>query len=115
MTEFGIPIKLISLVKFCTIGSRSRIKIDGILSECFEINTGLKQGDALSSLLFNIALEKVIRDTKARHQILTPRGTSLVIAYADDIDIIGHDYSSVEGIFKILEYKAKKASSGQRR
>ena len=32
----------------------------------------------------------------------------MVIAYADDIDIIGHDYSSVEDLFRILEYKGKK-------
>ena len=109
MTEFGIPIKLISLVKICTIGSRSRIKIDGTLSECFDINSSLKQGDALSPLLFNNALEKVIRDTKPRQQILSPRGTSLVIAYADDIDIHGNDYSNVGDLFTILESKTKKA------
>ena len=57
MTEFGIPIKLNSLIKICTIGSRNRIKIDGTLSECFDINSGLKQGDALSPLLFNRAGE----------------------------------------------------------
>ena len=33
----------------------------------------------------------------------------MVIAYVDDIDIFGHDYSSVEDLFRILEYKAKKA------
>ena len=37
----------------------------------------------------------------------------MVIAYADDIDIIGHDYSSVEDLFRILEYKAKKVNIAQ--
>lgn len=31
------------------------------LSETFKVMTGLKHGDALSPLLFNITLEKVVR------------------------------------------------------
>lgn len=52
MEEFGIPPKLIKLTKATqTDGRRS----DG------QIDTGERQGDRLSSLLFNLALEKVVR------------------------------------------------------
>lgn len=40
--------------------SKYQVRIDNILSKEFQVVTGLKQGDALSPLLFNIALEKVI-------------------------------------------------------
>ena len=43
MAECGIPKKLISLVKICLEGSKSRVKIDGTLSDCFEVRSGLKQ------------------------------------------------------------------------
>jgi len=37
------------------------VKFNGQLSNAFMINKGLKQGDALSPMLFNIALEEVVR------------------------------------------------------
>lgn len=37
-----------------------QVRVDNTLSEAFEVNTGLKQGDALSPMLFNLAFEKTI-------------------------------------------------------
>jgi hypothetical protein len=39
----------------------SRVRVGKDLSEMFPIRTGLKQGDALSPLLFNFALEYAIK------------------------------------------------------
>jgi hypothetical protein len=39
----------------------SRVQVDKNLSEKFPIRNGLKQGDALSPLLFNFALEYAIK------------------------------------------------------
>jgi len=38
------------------------VKFNGQLSKAFMINTGLKQGDVLSPMLFNIALEEGVRN-----------------------------------------------------
>lgn len=42
-------------------GVKYQLKVDGIDSEMFSVETGLQQGDAFSPLLFNIDLEKVVR------------------------------------------------------
>lgn len=61
MEEFGIPNKLISLTKMCMEGTKYQGRVDSILSDIFTVETSLKQGDALSPLLFNLALEKAVR------------------------------------------------------
>jgi len=53
--------KPISLINLCLNETCSRVRIGKHLSDMFPINNGLIQGDALSSLLFNIALEYAIR------------------------------------------------------
>jgi hypothetical protein len=57
LLEFGIPKKLVRLIKMCLIETYSKVCIGKLLSDKFPIQNGLKQGDALSSLLFNFALE----------------------------------------------------------
>jgi hypothetical protein len=59
--EFGIPRKLVGLIKMCLNYTYSRVRIGKNLSHKFSIKNGLKQGDALSPLLFNFALEYAIR------------------------------------------------------
>ena len=57
LTEFGIPKKLIRLIKLCLTETYSRVRVGKNSSDMFSIRNGLKQGDALSPLLFNFALE----------------------------------------------------------
>lgn len=54
MEKFGIPKKLVALAKVCMEDTQYRIKIEQTMSEAFEIRTGLKHGDSLSSTLYNI-------------------------------------------------------------
>ena len=63
LIEFGIPRKLVRLIKMCLTETYnySRVRVGRKLSDRFPIRNGLKQGDALSPLLFNFALEYVIR------------------------------------------------------
>jgi hypothetical protein len=61
LIEFGVPMKLVRLIKMCLNKTYSKVRIGKHLSESFPIKNGLKQGDALSSLLFNFALEYAIR------------------------------------------------------
>jgi len=56
--EFKIPTKLIDMCKTCVQKTRSAVRIEGTLSCFFENKTGLKQGDPLSPVLFNLVLQK---------------------------------------------------------
>jgi len=56
-----MPKKLINMCKTCVQKTRSAVRIEGTLSSFFENKTGLKQGDSLSPILFNLVLRKVVQ------------------------------------------------------
>jgi len=56
----------------------------------------LKQGDALSPLLFNFALEYAIRRVQANQDGLKLNGTHQLLAYADDVIILGGSVDTVK-------------------
>jgi hypothetical protein len=57
LIEFGVPMKLVRLIKMCLNETHSKVRIGKHLSESFPFQNCLKQGDALSPLLFNFALD----------------------------------------------------------
>jgi hypothetical protein len=57
LTEFGIPMKLVRLIKMCLNETYSRVWVGKYLPDIFPIKNGLKQGDALLPVLFKFASE----------------------------------------------------------
>jgi len=71
------------------------------LLDMFPIKNGLK-GDALSSLLFNLALKYDIRKFRANHMLFKFHGTHQVIIYADDVNLRSqsiHDISFISPLW----------------
>jgi hypothetical protein len=54
----------------------------------FHIKNGLKQGDALSPLLLNFALEYAIRWDQVNQDYLELNGTHQFLLYADHVNIL---------------------------
>jgi len=66
------------------------------LSEPATVRTGLRQGDALSPILFNLILEKVIRATHCNNGIVLGNSNINILVYADDIAILGDTEEKVK-------------------
>jgi hypothetical protein len=62
----------------------------------FQIKNGLKQGDALSPLLFNVALEYAIKRVQVNQDGVKLNGTHRLLAYADDVNILGGSVHTVK-------------------
>uniref|UniRef100_A0A2S2QC17 Putative RNA-directed DNA polymerase n=1 Tax=Sipha flava TaxID=143950 RepID=A0A2S2QC17_9HEMI len=96
MYEFGIPNMLIFLTKVCMNGTKYQVRVDNVLSEEFQVVTGLKQDDTLSPLLLNIALEKVVRNIQRdNHNIDIGTNKIGILGFANDLNIVGDDGESV--------------------
>jgi hypothetical protein len=66
------------------------------LSEIFQIRNGLKEGDVLSPLLFNFALEYAIKRDQVKQDGLKLKGTHQLLAYPDDVNILGGSAHTVK-------------------
>ena len=86
LIEYGIPMKLVRLIKMYLTATYSRVRVGKNLSDMFPIRNGLKKGDALSPPLFNFALEYDIRRVQVQQDDMKLNGTHKLLVYADDLE-----------------------------
>ena len=77
------------------------------MSDTLPIKNGLKQGDALSQLLFNFALDYTIRRVQTNQDGLKLNGLHRLLVYADDVNILGGIIHTIKKNAEALEVASK--------
>ncbi|KAJ4438113.1 hypothetical protein ANN_14052 [Periplaneta americana] len=108
MIHQGIHPKIIRLVKMTMAKTMAQVKIYGGSTEQFNIDNGLKQGDALAPMLFNLALHWMITQTGIDPNSTLVHKSVQIVGYADDLDVMERSLTAIEEVYKDLEQGAAK-------
>ena len=128
--RYGVPDKMVELIKQLHVGSVARIKLNGTVStECFGLNNGLKQGSVFAPLLFNIFFGSIMNNCREQFQArglgatlqFRPDGVILRqefrnaktmkrdiihmsdIAFADDVELFARSVEELQAMLDIIE------------
>ena len=85
LRNYGVPEKIVNIIKCLYDGSISAVRVDGILSKEFLVTTGDFQGDTLAPFLFIIILDFVTQKTETTRGLKTHPAELLPdLEFADD-------------------------------
>ena len=93
--------------KTCLTETYSRVRVGKNLLDIFPVRNSLKNGDALSLLLFNFALEYSIRRVQVNQAGLKLNGTHQLLVYADGINILGGSVHTIKENAEALVVSSK--------
>ena len=89
LIQLCVSKELVGLIDMCLTETYSRVQVGKNLSEMFPIRNCLKQGEDLLPLFSNFALEYAIKWVQVDQEGLILNGTHQLLAYADDVSILG--------------------------
>ena len=102
----GTPKKLVSLVDSWYRTVRARVKVNDVDSKWFESKIGLRQGDTLSPLLFNVFINGIVQKVaESEGGVLVGEILLQILLFADDMVLIAEDEAGLNSLMsKVKEY-----------
>ena len=126
LTHMGFPPDLVNMIRNAYTNATTEIRTNTGITNAIPIHAGVKQGCPMSPVLFNLALELVLRKIKAASESCW-RGPARhhtvpisVIAYADDLVLLARQKQSLQHLLDAassaattigLEFRPDKSAS----
>jgi exonuclease III len=111
--KYKMPIYFINIFKLLYNDVQSCVLVNGFMTKSFSLNRSVKQGDALSCVLFDLCMDVLLRCIDNNPDIENIKVNGLKVpkfaAYADDVAILSN-IGSLQSIFDV--YQQFSESSG---
>ena len=109
MSQLGVGNKVLSALKGIYENVNCCVKVNGFLTNCFEVSTGLKQGCLLSPLLFNMYVSDLIDYIKGNCNGIHIAGENVcALIYADDLALIASNEKDLQKMLDSLQVWCEK-------
>ena len=123
LRHYGIPEKTVNAIRAIYNNSKSKVLVEGKVTDEFNITTGVLQGDTLAPFLFIIVLDYVLNEaekeyaeetgshgftTKLRNGPRSPAEALFDLAFADDIALLEGNLERAQTQLTILAKWAKR-------
>jgi len=104
----GIPAKYIRIFQALHTNTESSVRYEGLLSDWFTIQSGVRQGCVLAPDAFNVAMDQVLEHSTCRMMLGTSIGEAKFtdLDFADDVVLFSELYGAIESALQIFEYEA---------
>ena len=106
MEADGLPTKLLKIIRCMYSVTKSRVRAYGTTTDDFIVNTGVRQGSIQSPVMFNYAVDWVLKTSKCeKHGVLVGADGFRVsdLDYADDIALLAETESDMQQMIDSLK------------
>lgn len=101
--SFGIHGRLFNTLSTIYESSSAKIRLNGLMTESFNVTSGVKQGDIISPILFSMYLNDLATGIKNLNCGIDINGFNLaILLYADDIVLITPDEQSLQAMISFV-------------
>uniref|UniRef100_A0A4W5LMV1 ribonuclease H n=1 Tax=Hucho hucho TaxID=62062 RepID=A0A4W5LMV1_9TELE len=99
---------MIGLIEDSYKGVHTQIEMKGVSTNPIEMKKGVKQGDPMSPLLFNLAIDPLLQQLELNGEGYAFKGQNITtLAFADDLVLMSGSWAGMQQNIKIVEVFCK--------
>lgn len=107
MTEKDVENQLIDVVMELYTDNKVKIRTNGEMSKPISISQGIRQGDSLSPLLFNLIMDKIITSLQGLNGFKMGHTDMRILCYADDAVLMAESEDDLQRLLYRFNMTAK--------
>lgn len=103
LNDLGLSTKFLFALKAIYSNVECCVRLNGNTTDWFNVNTGLKQGCVLSTVMFNIFINNLITDVKELDIGIDIDGQKVaILLYADDLILMSENKEDMQRLLDVL-------------